>query len=175
MEWRTLFLRLRVEGSHSIKTQNGSSGAIHFFPPPFKMRSLENAVTQTLEELELEEYIEHHIQEVEEDQLYYVTFQERENGNKRIVISVRYSTEIGGLLDDESWEGDVEVKMIRCEGMGTMTGQVILELLAVILDDDYFDSDSEEESDDDTLSQPRTPPPRVLLPLVPRLRLSQRG
>lgn len=145
------------------------------------MRSLENAVTDTIEELELEEHIEYDIREVDQDRLYHVTFQERANGNNRAVISVEYSTEVGDLMDDESWEGEIEVDLVSREGMGPMTAQVILELLAISLDEDYYDSDSEEEedSDDETESlpsQPRTPPPRASRPLVvPRLQLPQRN
>lgn len=145
------------------------------------MKSLENAVTDTIEELELEEHIESHIHELEENRLYHVTFQEIENGNNKTVISVEYSTEIGDLMDDESWEGEIDVNILSCEGMGDMMPQLIMELLAITLDADYFDSDSEEEddSDDETLSlpsQPRTPPVRVLRPLVvPRLQLPQRN
>jgi len=129
------------------------------------MISLENAVPDTLEELELEEIIEYNIREVQPDVLYHVTFQEIRNGNNKTVISVEYTTEVGDLLDDASWEGEVEVKIVQRHGMSAMTAQVILELLAITLDADYFDSDSEEEeedSDDETLSiasQPLTPPP----------------
>ena len=145
------------------------------------MKSLENAVTDTIEELELEEHIESHIHELEENRLYHVTFQEIENGNNKTVISVEYSTEIGDLMDDESWEGEIDVNILSCEGMGPTTAMLLMELLAITLDADYFDSDSEEEDDSDdeteTLpSQPRTPPVRVLRPLVvPRLQLPQRN
>lgn len=126
-----------------------------------KMRTLDNAVTDTLEELELEEHIEGHIEEIQEDRLYHVTFQEIENGNNRVVVSVEYIPEIGDLMDDESWEGEVEVNIIDSHGMGTMMPQIITELLAITLDPDYYDTD-EEESDDETesiASQPLTPPP----------------
>jgi hypothetical protein len=146
------------------------------------MISLENAVTDTLEELELEEHVEAHIREVDQDRLYHVTFQEKANGNNRMVVSVAYSTEVGDLMDDESWEGEIEIDLVSREGMGPMTAQVILELLAITLDEDYYDSDSEDEeedSDDETESlpsEPRTPPPRASRPLVvPRLQLPQRN
>jgi len=130
------------------------------------MRNLENAVTDTLEELELEEHIEHDIHELREGILYHVTFRERENGNNQVVISVEYSRIIGDLLDDESWDGEVEVHIVRREGIGPMMSQMIMELLAITLDSDYFDS--EEEEDDETLSTPRTPPPlRSSQPLTP--------
>ena len=127
------------------------------------MRSLENAVPDTLEELELEEILEYSIREVQPDILYHVTFQEIRNGNNKVVVSVEYTTETGDLLEDASWEGDIDVNIVERHGMGAMTAQVIMELLAVTLDEDYFDSDSEEEedSDDETLSiasQPLTPP-----------------
>lgn len=134
------------------------------------MRSLQNAVTETLEELELEEHVEAHIREVEQDRLYHVTFQEKANGNKRVVISVEYSTEVGNLLDDDEWEESVDVQIVSREGMGPMTAEVIMELLAITLDDTYFESE-DEESDDETASEPRTPPVRVSQPLVPRLQL----
>lgn len=143
------------------------------------MRSLENAVSDTLEELEVEEFLEAHIHEVHEDVLYHVTFQDKRNGNNRVVISVRYFREVGELLDDESWEEEVEVDIIQREGIGRAAAEVLMELLAISLDEDYFDSDSEDEeeedSDDETLSEPRTPPPRVYQPLVPRLQLPQRN
>lgn len=145
------------------------------------MNSLENAVTDTLEELELDDYIEAHIREVDEDTLYHVTFQEKANGNNRMVIEVEYTTEVGDLMDDESWEPELkEVAIVSREGIGPGTAMMILELLAITLDDDWFDSDSEDEedSDDETLSlpsEPRTPPVRVSRPLVPRLQLPQRN
>lgn len=146
------------------------------------MKNLENAVTDTIEELELEEHIEYDIEEMEQDRLYHVTFQERANGNNRAVVSVEYSTEVGDLMDDESWEGEIEVELVSREGMGPMTAQLLMELLAITLDADYYDSDSEDEeedSDDETEtlpSQPRTPPPRASRPLVvPRLQLPQRN
>lgn len=126
----------------------------------------------------MEDHVEAHIREVDEGTLYHVTFQERANGNNRMVVSVEYSTDVGDLMDDESWEGELDVELVSREGMGPMTAQVILELLAITLDEDYFDSDSEEESDDETLSlpsEPRTPPPRSSRPLVPRLQLPQRA
>lgn len=130
----------------------------------------------------MEEHVEAHIREVDQDRLYHVTFQEKANGNNRMVVSVEYSSEIGDLLDDESWEGEIEVELVSREGMGPMTAQVILELLAITLDSDYYDSESEDEeedSDDETESlpsEPRTPPVRVLRPLVvPRLQVPQRN
>lgn len=134
------------------------------------MRNLHNAVTDTLEELELEEHVEAHVQEVSENRFYHVTFQEKANGNNQMVISVEYTSEVGDLLDDESWEPQLkEVYIVSREGMGPMTAQVILELLAITLDEDYYDTDS----DDETLSLPSEP--RVLRPLVPRLQLPQRA
>lgn len=126
------------------------------------MRALENAVSDTLEELELEEHVDYSIREVNEDSLYHVTFQERRNGNNRCVISVEYSTQVGDLSDDESWEEDIRLTVIRREGLSEMTADVIMELLAITLDPDYYDSE-DEESDDETLStissEPLTPPP----------------
>lgn len=126
------------------------------------MKSLDNAVPDTLEELELNEDIESHIEEIHEDKLYHVTFQEIENGNNRFVVSVEYTPGLGDLMDDESWEGEVDLNIIESHGMGNMMPQIITELLAITLDPDYYDSDSEEEedSDDETIaSQPLTPPP----------------
>ena len=126
------------------------------------MRALENAVSDTLEELELDEHVDYSIREVNEDSLYHVTFQERRNGNNRCVISVEYSTQVGDLSDDESWEEDIRLTVIRREGLSEMTADVIMELLAITLDPDYYDSE-DEESDDETLStissEPLTPPP----------------
>lgn len=133
------------------------------------MRNIQNAVTDTLEELELEDYIEAYIQVV--NGVYHVTFQEKRNGNNRVVISVVYYDQTGeDLLDDEQWEEEVDVNIVTCEGMRMTTANMLLELLAINLDEDYFASD-EEDSDDET--EPRTPPPRVYQPLVPRLQLPQ--
>lgn len=143
-------------------------------PPEAKMKSLQNAVTDTIEELELEDFVETHIQEVLPGFLYHVTFQDIRNGNKRTVISVRYSSDIDDLLDDESWEGEIDVRILERHGMSQSSAEVIMEILAITLDGDYFDSDSEdEESDAETLSEPRTPPPRSSGPWVPPLRLTQ--
>jgi len=146
------------------------------------MRSLENAVPDVLEELELDDYIDYHIHEVVENRLYHVTFQERENGNKRMVLCVEYTSEVGDLLDDESWEPELkELFIVSREGIGPGTATMILESLVLAIDEDWFDSDSEDEedSDDETESlpsEPRTPPVRVLRPLVvPRLQLPQRN
>lgn len=131
------------------------------FAFPFKMISLENAVPDTLEELELEEIFEYNIREVQPDILYHVTFQEIQNGNNKVVISVEYTAELGELIDDASWEGEVEVKIVQRDGIPAMMAQVILELLAISIDEEYFDSE-DEDSDDETLSiasQPLTPPP----------------
>jgi len=134
------------------------------------MKSLQNAVTDTIEELELEDFVETHIQEVLPGSLYHVTFQDIRNGNKRTVISVRYSSDIDDLLDDESWEGEIDVRILERHGMSQSSAEVIMEILAITLDGDYFDSDSEdEESDAETLSEPRTPPPRSSGPWVPPL------
>jgi hypothetical protein len=138
-----------------------------------KMRSLENAATETLEEMELEDFIEFHIHEVLPGTHYHVTFQEIANGNKRFVVSVVYPVNIGDLSDDESWEGDVELRMLERYGFAPLFAEAVMELLAITIDADYYDSDSDDESDDETLSEPRTPPPRSSRPLVPRLQLDQ--
>jgi hypothetical protein len=135
------------------------------------MLSLENAVPDTLEELELEEFIDYDIREVQEGVLYHVTFQEKENGNNKVVISVEYSRDVSDLLDDDAWDGDVDVYVIQRHGISPMMAEMITELLSITIDADYFDSDSEEEdSDDETASlpsQPQTPPPRPSQPLAP--------
>jgi hypothetical protein len=136
------------------------------------MLSLENAVPDMLEEIELDDIFDYDIREVQEDVLYHVTFREKENGNNYVVMSVEYTREVGDdLLDDEQWEEDVEVLVIERRGVGPATSAAMMELLAFTMDNDYFDSDDEEEdSDDETLtlpSQPRTPPPRPSQPLAP--------
>jgi hypothetical protein len=130
----------------------------HFLPSLSKMRSLYNAVTDTLEELELEDHIESHIREVVEDRLYHVTFQEIENGNNRCVVSVEYQPTSGDLLDDDSWEETVNVTMIARDGIQPMMCQLLMELLAITIDADYFDSDDDDDTAS-TVSQPLTPPP----------------
>lgn len=146
------------------------------------MRSLANAVSEVLEELELEEHVEAHIREVVQDAVYHVTFQEKANGNNRMVLGVEYTAEVGNLLDDEDWERELkEVYIVSREGIRPGTASMILESLVLALDEDWFDSDSEDEedeSDDETLSlpsEPRTPTVRVYRPLVPRLQLAQRN
>lgn len=136
------------------------------------MLSLENAVPDTLEELELEEFIDYDIHEVQEGFLYHVTFQEKDNGNNKVVISVEYSRDVSNLLDDDAWDGDVDVYVIQRHSISPMMAEMITELLSITIDADYFDSDSEEEedSDDETASlpsQPQTPPPRPSRPLAP--------
>ena len=145
------------------------------------MLSLENAVPDMLEELEVDDIFDYDIHEVQEDTLYHVTFQEKENGNNKIVMSVEYSRQVGDdLLDDDDWEEDVEVLIVERHGVGPGMALMMLELLCITIDNDYFDSDSEDEeedSDDETLSlpsQPRTPPPRASRPLVIRRQLPQR-
>lgn len=127
------------------------------FPFPARMRNLQNAVTDTLEELEMEDHVDYSIREVSQDRLYHVTFQERRNGNNHCVIAVDYSTQVGDLLDDESWEGDIRLTVFRREGVSELTADFIMELLAITLDPDYFDSDDETVST--ISSQPLTPPP----------------
>jgi hypothetical protein len=162
-----------VEGQDCLKHkhQNGNKNKRKHFLP-LKMLSLENAVPDMLEEIELDDIFDYDIREVQEDTLYHVTFREKENGNNYVVMSVEYTREVGDdLLDDEQWEEDVEVLVIERHGVGPGTTSAMMELLAFTIDNDYFDSDDEEEdSDDETVSlpsQPRTPPPRPSQPLAP--------
>ena len=137
------------------------------------MISLENAIPDVLVELEMDDYLEFHIQECVENTLYHITFQDKANGNKRMVLCVEYSSEVGDLMDDESWEPELkEVSIVSRDGIGPGTATMIVESLILTLDEGWFDSDSEDEedSDDETLSlpsQPRTPPPRPSQPLAP--------
>lgn len=123
-----------------------------------------------LEEIELGDIFDYDIREVQENVLYHVTFQEKENGNNYVMMSVEYTRNVGDdLLDDEQWEDDVTVLMVERHGVGPMTAQAMLELLAFTIDNDYYASDSE-ESDGETASlpsQPRTPPLRPSQSLVP--------
>lgn len=136
-----------------------------FCLPPAKMRSIENAVTECIEDLELGDVITTSIREVEDDRMYHVTFQRNDNGNNKVVISAEYSTSIGDLITDEGWEDSVNVNVIERHGISYAMSEILCESLALCIDPDYFDSDSEEEeedSDDETLSigsQPLTPPP----------------
>lgn len=130
------------------------------------MRSIENAVTECMEDLELGDVITTSIRELEDDRLYHITFQRNDNGNNRVVISAEYSTETGDLITDEGWEDSVNVTVIERHGISHAMSEVLCESLALCIDPDYFDSDSEEEEedsdDDETLSigsQPLTPPP----------------
>lgn len=115
------------------------------------MKTLANAVTEMLEELELEEFMEAHIHTIREDELYGVTFQMKANGNKNVVLSVEYRRTSGPLLDDESWEGNVRVHIVERNGTTRMTANLLSEFLSITLDEGYFDSD-DEDSDDETIS-----------------------
>lgn len=132
------------------------------------MNTLENATRETLEELELEEYLEYHIDEIDANTEYRVTIQERSNGNNRVVLRVTYSAEVDDLMDDESWEGDVHVDIVDVEGMTSMLGELLMEELAIALNPEYYDSeDSESDDETETLpSRPSTPPFRESQPLV---------
>lgn len=143
-----------MELASLLVPQNGNCGAIHFFPAPVRMRNLHNAVTDALQELELEEYIQAHIREITPERVYCVTFQETQHANNQFDVLVEYSTTFGTLLDDESWEGDVQLHIVARQGISEMSAQVILEELAIVLDPHYFDDDDETIS-----SQPLTPPP----------------
>jgi hypothetical protein len=153
------------------KQQNGKTKENTFSMPLSKMLSLENAVPDMLEEIELEDIFDYDIREVQEDTLYHVTFREKQNGNNYVVMSVEYTHPVGDdLSDDEQWEEDVVVLVVERHGVGPGTTAAMLELLAFTIDNDYFDSE-EEDSDDETLtlpSEPRTPPPRASRPLVIR-------
>lgn len=140
-----------------------------FSLPPDRMISLADAVPNTLEEMELEEFFEYDIREIQVNVLYHVLFQKKDNGNDRFVVEVKFSNPIGDLSDDESWEEEVEVNVIERENISPLMCEMITELLAVTLDDEYFDSE-DDESDDDTASlpsQPMTPPFRASRPLTP--------
>lgn len=159
------------DGVNKHKSTKRKHKGKHFFhSPPARMVSLENAVPEVLEELEMDDYLEFHIQECVENTLYHITFQDKANGNKRMVLCVEYTSDVGDLLDDEDWEPELkEVFIVSREGIGPGTATMILESLILTLDDGWFDSDSE-DSDDETLSlpsEPRTPPPRVSQPLAP--------
>lgn len=128
------------------------------------MKSIYNAVPDTLEELELEEYFEYDIEEIGRRH-YRVTFKEKENGNNKVVIEVIYLYGInlrdsGVLLDDDGFSEWIETEIVDRHVVSRMMAETIHELLAITIDNDHFDSDDEEESDDDsTISQSSTPPP----------------
>lgn len=117
------------------------------------MKSLSNAVPEVLEEMELTEFYDHHIHEVRPDVLYHVTFQDKRNGNNRLVVSVEYTNDTNLL---EWWEENVHLEIVENNGFRPAFVDILLEELEVAIDPDY------EESDDDaasTISQPLTPPP----------------
>lgn len=141
------------------------------------MKNIYNAVTDTLEELELEAYC---IGSVEELRLakYRVTFQERRNGNNKVVIEVEYCTGINLAssrfthLDEDAVDEWIEIEIVERYGLSEMTATLLYEGLAFQIDETHFDSDSEmeDDSDDETLSlpsEPRTPPARSSQPLMP--------
>lgn len=125
------------------------------------MKSIHNAVTDCLEELELEEIFAPDIEEIGQRK-YRVTFQEIRNGNNKLVIEVEYFygfNERGSVLDDDDTTEWIESRVIDRHGVSSMTAQIIDELLAISIDDSHFDSDSEEEDDISTVSQLSTRPP----------------
>lgn len=138
------------------------------------MKSIQNAVTDTLEDLELEDYCEALIHMVNTS-THLVTFQERRNGNNKVVIEVEYCRGLNLAssrfitLDDDAWHEWLEIDIVERHGISEMTANVLYEGLAFQIDNTHFDSDSEEEDDSDaeTLSDPRTPPSRPSQSLEP--------
>lgn len=119
------------------------------------MRSLENAVPEVLEELELTEFYEHHIHEVRPDVLYHVTFQDKRNGNNKLVVSVEYTHDTNLL---EWWEENVHLEIVESHGLRPAFVDILLEELELAIDPDYEESD-DDAADASTISQPLTPPP----------------
>jgi hypothetical protein len=142
-----------MKPNREYKNNKTDVGVRTLFAFPPRMKSLANAVTQTLEELEVEEFMEAHIHTIREDELYHVTFQMKANGNKNVILSVEYRRTMGPLLDDESWEGNERVLIVERNGTTRMAAKFLLEFLAITLDEGYFDSD-DEDSDDETISSP---------------------
>lgn len=133
------------------------------------MKSIHNAVTDTLEDLDLQEYCEASIDSLN-SRVHRVTFQERRNGNNKVVIQVEYCSGINlassrfVTLNDDAWHEWIEIDIIDRHGLSEVTANVLYEGLAVQIDDTHFDSDSEydDDSDDETVSissEPLTPPP----------------
>ena len=128
----------------------------HFFP---EMKSIYNAVPDTLEELELEEFFEYDIEEIGQRH-YRVTFKEKENGNNKVVIEVIYLYGIvirdnSALLDDNAWSEWIESEIVDRHVVSRAMAETIHELLAITIDDDHFDSDDDES----IVSQASTLPP----------------
>ena len=147
------------------KIQNGIRGAIHFFLAPCRMKNIYNAVSDCLEDLELEGHCDASIQEISTEK-YRVTFQERRNGNNKVVIEVEYCRGLNlassrfVTLDDDAWHEWIEIDIVERVGISEITANILYEELAFQIDETHFDSESED--DDETLSiasQPLTPPP----------------
>ena len=149
----------------------------HFLPSLSKMKSIHNAVTDTLEELELEAYCIANVEEVRVAK-YRVTFQERRNGNNKVVIEVEYCSGMNLAssrflrVDEDAVDEWIEIEIVERHGLSEMTATLLYEGLAFQIDETHFDSDSEleDDSDDETLSlpsEPRTPPARSSQPLTP--------
>jgi hypothetical protein len=128
------------------------------------MKSIYNAVTDCLEELELEDHCEVSIREIY-PQKYQVTFQERRNGNNKVVIEVEYFRGINLAssrfitLDDDAWHEWIEIGIVERHGLSEMTANVFYEGLAFQIDESHFDSDSESDDEETITSQPSTPRP----------------
>ena len=128
------------------------------------MKNINEAVSDCLVDMDLQAFMKSYIHEVIQDKMFHVTFRSRTNGNVEVVICVEYSMEIGDLMEDDDWEGSVELEVIDRRGITEESAEIMCENLAFQIDPDYFDSDSEydDESDDETMSiasQPLTPPP----------------
>ncbi len=132
------------------------------------MKSIHNAVTDTLEDLEVEQYCEAFIHSIN-PYTHRVTFQERRNGNNKVVIEVEYCRGINlassrfVTLEDDAWHEWIEIEIVERHGVSATTANVLYEGLAFQIDETHFDSDDEDEgSDDETISiasQPLTPLP----------------
>jgi hypothetical protein len=123
------------------------------------MTRIDNAVTHTLEEMDLENYIESHVDEIIPERRYRVTFQERRNGNKKMVVNVEYRVEVGDLASDD-WDEYVIVTILDSRGISPTLAEMIWEQLAVNLDENYFDDSDDDDDETITIaSQPLTPPP----------------
>lgn len=125
------------------------------------MKNIYNAVTDCLDDLELDDVLLSFVDEIRTD-CYRVTFQERRNGNNKVVLEVEYfrgSTDTSDVLNDANWIEWVDVAIIERDGMRRSTAELLSENLAIHIDPDHFDSEDEEDDDDSTISQPLTPLP----------------
>jgi hypothetical protein len=147
----------------AAKKEKRIRGQNPLFPCPVRMKNIYNAVSDCLEDLELEAHCDASVAEIHA-QKYRVTFEERRNRNNKVVIEVEYCRGLNlassrfVTLDDDAWHEWIEIGIVERDGLSEMTASVLYEGLAFQIDETHFDSESEDDGET-TVSQPLTPQP----------------